>query len=81
MAEKLLKSGGHIGLKLQFFGHRKAKLYRNFLDFGPFFTPRSHMGTGQHWVYGPKTTLKLLVHVLALVPNPWLEIVLPKFWA
>ena len=44
-----------------------AKLYLSFLDFGPFFCSKaSH---GQHSVYGPKTTLKLLVQALAMAPT------------
>ena len=34
--------------------------------FFDFWSSTSH---GQHWVYVPKTTLKLLVHVLAMAPN------------
>ena len=50
----------------------KAKLYLSFLDLAPFCSKASH---GQHWV---QTTLKLLVQVLAMAPNSWLKIDLPK---
>ena len=37
-----------------------------FSSFGPFCSKASH---GQQWAYGPKTTLKLFVLVLAIAPN------------
>ena len=55
-----------------------SKLYINFLDFGLPFTPRPYMGS--NWVYAPKTTLKLLVHVLAMAPTHSSKPIFQKFW-
>ena len=48
----------------------KAMIY-----FLPFSFEASH---GQHCVHGPKTTLKLWVHVQAITPNPLVKIVFSK---
>ena len=45
--------------------------YLTFLDFDSWFTFCSKALHLQHWVYGPKTTLKLLVQVLTTALNPY----------
>ena len=43
-----------------------------------FWSKASH---GQYWVDGPKTTLKLLVHILATAPSHSSKYTFQKFWA
>ena len=55
-----------------------AKLYIILLSFlfsTHFFSEASD---GQYCAHGPKTTLKLLVHVQAITPNPYIEIEFSK---
>ena len=50
----------------------KGKLYISCLGFGFLAHFCSKASRGQHWAYGPKTTLKLLVHVLDTGHGPQL---------
>ena len=55
-----------------------AKLYLILLSFqflSYFFSYASH---GQYCAHGPKTTIKLMVRVHAITPNPWVKIMFER---